>query len=63
VVHQNVAGGLASQLEYRLTQKGLLETRSGLLDAIYQHNLAVAEWDRAAGRYFQFSEDTAENVH
>jgi outer membrane protein TolC len=63
VVHQNVAGGLASQLEYRVTQNGLLETRSGLLDAIYQHNLAVAEWDRATGRYFQFSEDTAENVH
>ena len=23
-----------------------------MLDAIYQHNLAVAEWDRATGRYF-----------
>jgi outer membrane protein TolC len=63
LVQQNVAGGLASQLEYRVTQNGLLETRSGLLDAVYQHNLAVAEWERAAGRYFQFSDDTAENVH
>jgi outer membrane protein TolC len=63
VVAQNLAGGLASQLEYRLTQNGFLETKTGLLDATYQHNLAAAEWDRAAGRYFQFSNDTAPNVH
>lgn len=63
VVAQNLAGGLASQLEYRLTQNGFLETKSGLLDATYQHNLATAEWDRATGRYFQFSDDTAPNVH
>jgi outer membrane protein TolC len=63
VVAQNLAGGLASQLEYRLTQNGFLQTKSGLLDATYQHNLAAAEWDRATGRYFQFFEDTAQNVH
>ncbi len=63
VVQQNLVTGLASQLEYRITQNGFLETKSGLLDAIYQHNLAVAEWDRATGRYFQFSDDTAQNVH
>ena len=63
VVEQNLAGGIASQLEYRLTESGFLETKSGLLDAIYEHNLAVAEWDRATGRYFQFSEDTAQNMH
>jgi len=34
-----------------------------LLDATYQHNLAAAEWDRATGRYFQFSDDTAQNMH
>ncbi len=62
-VGENVASGLASPLEYRVTQNGLLKTRSGLLDAVYQHNLAIAEWDRATGRYFQFSEDTAQNVH
>jgi outer membrane protein TolC len=61
-VQQNVASGLASPLEYRDTENAFLETRSGLLDAIYQHNLAVAEWDRATGRYFQFSDDTAQNV-
>jgi outer membrane protein TolC len=52
---QNLASGLESPLEYRVTQNFFLETKSGLLDAIYQHNLAVAEWDRATGRYFQFS--------
>jgi outer membrane protein TolC len=55
VIQQNVASGLASPLEYRVTQNEFLQSRSGLLDAIYQHNVAVAEWDRATGRYFQFS--------
>jgi len=55
-VEQNLAGGLASQLEYRVTQNGYLETRSGLLSAAYFYNVALAEWDRATGRYFQFSE-------
>jgi outer membrane protein len=62
-VRENVASGLASPLEYRVTENALSKTKSGLLDAIYQHNLAVAEWDRASGRYFQFSDDTAQNVH
>ena len=55
-VRENVASGLVSSLEYRVTENALLTTRSGLLDAVYQHNLAVAEWDRATGRYFQFSD-------
>lgn len=57
-VRENVASGLISPLEYRITQNAFLKTRSGLLDAIYQHNLALAEWDRAAGRYFQFSDES-----
>jgi outer membrane protein TolC len=57
-VKENVANGLASAFEYRVTQNGFLRTKSGLLDAIYQHNVAVAEWDRATGRYFQFSYET-----
>jgi len=61
VVQQNLASGLASPLEYRVTQNGFLETKSGLLEAIYQHDLAAAEWDRATGRYFQFSYDSAAN--
>ena len=54
-IRENVATGLASPLEYRLTQSAFLKTRSGVLDAVYQHNVALAEWDRAAGRYFQYS--------
>jgi outer membrane protein TolC len=57
-IKENVASGLASQFEYRVTQNGFLRTKSGLLDAIYQHNAALAEWDRATGRYFQFSYGT-----
>src|SRR5438477_602931 len=62
-VGENLASGLVSPLEYRVTQNAFLKTRSGLLDAVYQHNLAVGEWDRATGRYFQFSDDTVQNVH
>jgi outer membrane protein TolC len=61
VIQQNVASGLASPLEYRVTQNAFLETKSGLLEAIYQHNLAVAEWDRATGRYFQFSNNATKS--
>jgi outer membrane protein TolC len=59
-IQQNVASGLVSPLEYRVTQNEFLRNKSGLLDAIYQHNLARAEWDRATGRYFQFSDQTAQ---
>jgi outer membrane protein TolC len=57
-VRENVATGLISPLEYRMSQTAFLKTKSGLLDAVYQHNVAAAEWDRATGRYFQFSYDT-----
>ncbi len=58
-VKENVTSGLVSPFEYRVTQNGYLRTKSGLLDAIYQHNVALAEWDRATGRYFQFFDETA----
>jgi outer membrane protein TolC len=57
-VRENVATGLISPLEYRVSQSAFLRTKSGLLEAIYQNNVAAAEWDRAAGRYFQFSYET-----
>jgi outer membrane protein TolC len=56
-VQQNFGSGLASQLEYRLAQGSHLKTQTGLLEASYLHNVALAEWDRATGRYFQFAED------
>jgi outer membrane protein TolC len=57
LVAQNLAGGLASQLEYRVTQNSFLQIKRGLLTVAYYHNLARAEWDRATGQYFQFSDE------
>jgi outer membrane protein TolC len=53
-VQQNLGGGLASELEYRLAEGDFFKTRSGLLADAYQYNVRLAEWDRATGRYFQF---------
>jgi outer membrane protein TolC len=63
VVQRTLAEGLSSQLEFRTAEGSYLETRGALLTAAYQQNVARAEWDRATGRYFQFSEDTAGNLH
>src|SRR5438309_11302696 len=60
-VRENVTTGLASPLEYRVSQNAFLTTRSGMLEAIYQHNVATAAWDRASGRYFQFSGDNTKS--
>ena len=56
-VQRNLGSGLASQLEYRVAESSSLKTQSGLLEASYLQNVALAEWDRATGRYFQFSQD------
>ena len=61
-VQQNLAGGVVSQYEFRLAENALLDVRSGLLTLAYQQKLALAEWDRVTGRYFQFSEDRSQNV-
>jgi outer membrane protein len=57
-VRENLVSGLISPLEYRYSQNAFLTTKSGLLDAIYQHNVTAAELDRASGLYFQFSDAT-----
>jgi outer membrane protein TolC len=61
VVQRTLVEGLSSQLEFRNAEGSFLETKSALLSAAFQQNVARAEWDRATGRYFQFSEDTAGN--
>ena len=63
IVQENLAGGLASQYEYRLMESTLLETRSAVATLAFQQMMALAEWDRGTGRYFQFSDDTAPNLH
>jgi outer membrane protein TolC len=57
VVQRTLAEGLSSQLEFRTAESSFLETKGALLSAAYQQNVALAEWDRATGRYFQFSND------
>lgn len=61
-VQQNRAQGLASALDFRTAESDLLATRQGLLSAIYQQKVALAEWDRATGHYFQFSEQPGAKV-
>ena len=63
VVERTLAEGLSSQLEFRTAESSFLETKSALLSTIYQQQVARAEWDRATGRYFQFSGDAARNSH
>jgi outer membrane protein TolC len=62
-VQRTLAEGLSSQLEFRNAEGSFLETKSALLSAAFQQNVARAEWDRATGRYFQFSGDTAGKLH
>ena len=61
-VQQNLAEGVVSQFEFRLAENDSLEVKSSLITLAYQQNLALAEWDRATGRYFQFSHDPSQNV-
>lgn len=56
-VQENLAGGVTSQLEFRLAENASLKIKTALLDLAYQQSLALAEWDRATGRYFQFSDE------
>ena len=63
VVEKSWQEGLASQLEFRTAETSLLTTRSGILNAAYEQQMALAAWDRATGRYFQFSGESAPNVH
>jgi outer membrane protein TolC len=57
VIQRTLAEGLSSQLEFRTAESAFLETKSALLSAAFQQNVARAEWDRATGRYFQFSNE------
>jgi outer membrane protein TolC len=60
-VEQNLGKGIVSQLEYRQAENASLEIQSGLLALAYQQKIALAEWDRATGRYLQFSAAAAQH--
>ena len=63
VVEKSWQEGLSSQLEFRTAETGLLVTRRGILSAAFEEQIALAAWDRATGRYFQFSDAPGANVH
>jgi outer membrane protein TolC len=62
-LQSNLREGLASQLEYRTAENSFLEAKASLLGVAFEQQVALAERDRVTGRYFQFSDDTAANVH
>ena len=62
-IQSSLREGLSSQLEYRSAESSFLESKAGLLSAAFEQKMALAEWDRATGRYFQFSDDTAAKLH
>ena len=55
-VQNSLAEGRSSQLEYRTAESSYLEAQASLLSIAFEQNLALAERDRATGRYFQFSD-------
>ncbi len=55
-IQSSLSEGLSSQLEYRTAESSFLESKAGLLSAAFEQKIALAEWDRATGRYFQFSD-------
>ncbi|HEY4282574.1 MAG TPA: TolC family protein [Chthoniobacterales bacterium] len=55
-IQENLEKGIVSQLDYRQVENASLEIQSHLLDLAYQQKVALAEWDRATGRYFRYSE-------
>ena len=55
-IQSSLTEGLSSQLEYRTAESSFLESKAGLLSAAFEQKIALAEWDRATGRYFQFSD-------
>jgi outer membrane protein TolC len=60
-IQENLAKGIVSQLDYRQVENASLEIQSHLLDLAYQQKVALAEWDRATGRYFRFSQAAGQN--
>lgn len=56
-VQNSLAEGLSSQLEYRTAESSFLESTAGVLTVAFEQQIALAEWDRATGRYLQFSNE------
>jgi outer membrane protein TolC len=61
-IQQNLAGGISSQLEYRLAQNDLLDVKTALLTLAYQQHVDLAEMDRATGKYLRFVDASPRDV-
>jgi outer membrane protein TolC len=55
MVSAMIAAGTATQLEYRIAQRNLIQVKVGILVTALLQSLSIAQWDQAAGRYLQFS--------
>jgi outer membrane protein TolC len=56
-ISQNVTQGLATQLELRTAETALLRAQTTSITAAFEQAIALAEWDRATGRYFEFAQN------
>ena len=54
LIEAKVALGQATQLDFLNAQSDLLSVRAGLIDAIFNHEIACANLNRATGRYLEF---------
>ena len=60
IVQENLAGAWPRNMN--MTHgKHFARHESAVSTLAFQQKLALAEWDRTTGRYFQFSDDTARN--
>ncbi len=56
LVESRIAVGQATQLDFSDSQRNLLAVRSGVVDALFHYNTALAELDSVTGRYLEFAE-------
>ena len=60
LIEARLALGQATQLDFLNAQSDLLGVRTGLADAIFTHEIACADFDRATGRYLEFHTGTTQ---
>ena len=59
LVETRVALGAATQLDFLNAQNNLLSTQTAILQAVFENELARAEFDRVTGRYLDFPDRPA----
>ncbi|MBI5397064.1 MAG: TolC family protein [Verrucomicrobia bacterium] len=59
LVETRVEQGAATQLDFLNAQSNQLSTQAGILQAVFENEVARAEFDRITGRYLEFIEQPA----